>query len=51
MCLINNNFNLNVYLNETCKDAMNLTDFIKQITIEYKDLDQFQFLSDLLTKR
>jgi len=36
---INNNFNLNVYLNETCKDAMNLTDFIKQITIEYKDLD------------
>ena len=36
---INNNFNLNVYLNETCKDAMNLTDFIKQITIEYKHLD------------
>ena len=22
-----------------------------KITIEYKDLDQFQFLSDLLTKR
>ena len=36
---INNNFNLNVYLNETCKDAMNLTDFIKQITIENNNLD------------
>lgn len=36
---INNNFNLHFYLNETCKDAYNLKDFISNINIEKSDLD------------
>ena len=36
----NNNFNLNVYLNETCKNAMNITDFISQLHIGIKDLEE-----------
>jgi hypothetical protein len=36
----NNNFNLNVYLNETCKNAMNITDFISQLNIGIKDLEE-----------
>ena len=44
--IINNNpvFNLNVFLNETCKDAMNLEDFIKSIVITNKDLDDIGLL-------
>lgn len=34
-----NNFNLNVYLNETCKDALNLTDFVDSIQLQLKDLE------------
>lgn len=34
-----NNFNLNVYLNETCKDALNLTDFVDSIQVQLKDLE------------
>jgi hypothetical protein len=30
-------FNLNFFLNDTCKDAMNLTDFINSIQLTYKD--------------
>ena len=42
--LINNNthnktFNLNVFLNEECKDAMNLTDFINSIDLQLSDLE------------
>ena len=37
---INNNFNLHFYLNETCKDALNLNDFISNINIEELDLDE-----------
>ena len=37
-------FNLNVFLNETCKDAMNLEDFIKSIVITNKDLDDIGLL-------
>ena len=33
----NNNFNLNLFLNETCKDAINLSDFIA--TIQFTDDD------------
>ncbi len=38
---INNNktFNLNVYLNETCKNAMNLTDFIDSLQLQLSDLE------------
>lgn len=34
-----NNFNLNVFLNETCKDAINLTDFVDSIQLQLKDLE------------
>ena len=39
---INNNnqkFNINVFLNETCKDAMNFSDFIKNIEVSREDLE------------
>ena len=40
---INNNnnqkFNINVFLNEQCKDAMNFSDFIKNITVSREDLE------------
>jgi hypothetical protein len=32
-----NKFNLNVFLNEKCKDAMSLTDFIKDMEISIED--------------
>ena len=35
----NNTFNLNFFLNETCKDAMNLEDFIKSIKWQISDLE------------
>ncbi len=36
---VNNKFNLNVFLNETCKDAINFTDFVNNIEITYEDLE------------
>ena len=36
---INNKFNLNVFLNEQCKDAINLTEFIDTLNLEVIDLD------------
>jgi len=33
----NNKFNLNVFLNETCKDAINLNDFIQSIELTTSD--------------
>jgi hypothetical protein len=35
----NNHFNLNVFLNETCKDAMNISEFIEQLPIYLSDLE------------
>ena len=35
--IINNRFNLNVFLNETCKDAINLNDFIQSIELSIED--------------
>lgn len=35
---INNKFNLNLFLNETCKDAMDLTDFVRQMKFCVEDL-------------
>jgi len=32
-------FNLNLFLNETCKDAMNIMDFVKSIQIQISDLN------------
>lgn len=35
----NKTFNLNFYLNETCKDAMNITDFVSSIKVSLEDLE------------
>jgi len=35
----NNQFNLQVFLNEDCKDAINFSDFIKQIQVSFKDIE------------
>ena len=35
----NNAFNLNFFLNETCKDAMNITDFVSSINLNLEDLE------------
>ena len=35
-----NNFNLQLYLNETCKDAISLPEFIKGISVQLHDLIQ-----------
>ena len=35
-----NNFNLNFYLNETCKNAMNIMDFVNQLQIKNNDLEE-----------
>jgi hypothetical protein len=36
----NKSFNLNLFLNETCKDAMNITDFINSIKLQLSDLEK-----------
>ena len=51
----NNTFNLNVFLNETCKDAMNITDFIDSIKLQLSDFERIgeigytQGISDIIT--
>lgn len=35
----NNQFNINMFLNETCKNAINLSDFIERIEISHDDLE------------
>jgi hypothetical protein len=35
----NKTFNLNVFLNETCKDAMNIMDFVDSIKIQLTDIE------------
>jgi hypothetical protein len=34
-------FNLQFFLNDTCKDAMNLTEFIQSVTIQLTDIPEF----------
>ena len=36
---IKQNFNINLFLNEQCKNAINMNDFIKQIKLTLEDLD------------
>jgi hypothetical protein len=36
----NKTFNLQVFLNETCKDAMNITDFVDSLQIQLSDLEK-----------
>ena len=34
-----NNFNINVFLNEECKDALNIMDFVNSLQLQLKDLE------------
>jgi len=36
----NNQFNLNFFLNETCKDAINMVEFVKSIQLHLEDLEE-----------
>ena len=36
----NKSFNLNFFLNETCKDAMNITEFVESIKLRLTDLER-----------
>ena len=36
---VNNQFNLNLFLNEKCRDAMNINEFIENIQIQTKELE------------
>ena len=36
----NKTFNLNVFLNETCKDAMNIMDFVNTFQLQFADLER-----------
>ena len=42
--VINNNnnktFNMQIFLNEKCKDAMNIMDFVNSMTLEFADLEE-----------
>ena len=41
-CMNNNKtFNLQLFLNETCKDAMNINDFVDSIKVQLSDLERF----------
>lgn len=37
---INKNYNLNFFLNVKCKDALNLSDFVQNLKIEFTDLEK-----------
>jgi hypothetical protein len=36
---INNQFNIQMFLNEECKDALNMTEFIDSLQLDHKDID------------
>lgn len=36
----NKTFNMNFFLNETCKDAMNITDFVSSLKLTLRDLER-----------
>jgi hypothetical protein len=36
----NKQFNMNVFLNETCKDAMNLSDFLENLNVSMEDMEK-----------
>ena len=38
-CNNNNTFNMQVFLNEECKDAMNMSDFVNSFDIQIEDLE------------
>jgi hypothetical protein len=36
----NNKFNLNIFLNEKCKDALNIMDFVSSLQLQLQDLEE-----------
>jgi ribosomal protein L37AE/L43A len=52
----NKSFNLQFFLNETCKDAMNITDFVDSIKLQLSDLERvgemgyIEGISNIITK-
>jgi hypothetical protein len=38
-CNTTNNFNLQFFLNDTCKDAMNMSEFVRSIQVSMEDLE------------
>ena len=40
----NNKFNLQLFLNETCKDAMNITEFVNSLVLNFEDLENMGHL-------
>jgi hypothetical protein len=53
----NKTFNLNVFLNETCKDAMNISDFVSSIQVDLDELENtgrrgyIEGISDIIINR
>ena len=53
----NKTFNMNLFLNETCKDAMNIMDFVNSMTLEFSDLEDVgklgyvEGISNIIIKR
>ena len=37
--IINNKFNINLFLNEKCKDAINMNDFVNSLKLTFSDLE------------
>ena len=54
---IHKNFNLNVFLNDKCKDAMNITDFVNTFNLQLNDLEHvgeigyIDGISDIIIKK
>ena len=52
----NKTFNLQLFLNETCKNAMNLSDFVKSVNVQISDLEKMgelgyvEGISDIIIK-
>jgi hypothetical protein len=40
----NNTFNLNMFLNEKCKDAINIDDFVSNVKMQLTDLENFGYM-------
>ena len=40
----NTKFNLQFFLNDTCKDAMNITDFVNSLVLDFEDLENMGHL-------
>ena len=36
----NNNFNMNIFLNEKCKNAINITDFVESMQLSIRDIEE-----------